>query len=56
MADNDRQKAAGCTARNWDCIEKTYCKFDITCSNLYLTKGYEWWCHVLHFGVRKGGS
>ena len=56
MADNDWQKAAGNTTRNWDCLEKIYCKFDIGCSISYLTKECECWCHVVKFGVRAGGS
>ena len=56
MADNDWQKATGSATRNWNCIENICCNFDIGCSILYVTKEYEWWCHVLHLGVRKGGS
>ena len=56
MADNDWEKATGSAVRNWDYIENIHCKFDIGRSISYLTKEYEGWYHVLHFGVRKGRS
>ena len=40
----------------WQIPREVHRETRIDSSNVYLAKEYEWWCRVLHFGVRKAGS